>query len=133
MRDTSGVFVTRSKNNTPPVKIATVTATIARYSATLRRRELCRRSVRGTERAATGTEQDTRPLTNVTRYSPLRAEAVQIAREERRLTHVGCVDQARHPALQPDGEATVRRQAVAKRLQEAPERRRAHASRFEGV
>ena len=52
----------------------------------------------------------------------------EVAREQRRLADVRRLDQPRHPALQPDREAAVRRHAVLERLQVALERRRAHAA-----
>src|SRR5919198_1075974 len=51
-------------------------------------------------------------------------EPVQVAREERGLADVRRPDQPGQPALQPDGEAAVRRHAVPERLQVAGQRRR---------
>ena len=47
----------------------------------------------------------------------LRRQPVQVAREERDLADVRRLDQPRHPALEPDREAAVRRHPVAERLQ----------------
>ena len=59
-------------------------------------------------------------------------EPVQVAREERDLADVGRADQPRHPALQPDREAAVRRHAVPERLEVGVVRRRVLAARPDG-
>ena len=53
----------------------------------------------------------------------LRTEPIQVAREQRDLADVGGAGEAGDPAFESDGEAAVRRHAVAERLEVAGERR----------
>src|SRR4051812_29555770 len=56
------------------------------------------------------------------RACELRRQAVDVAREQGRLADVRGVHESRHPALQPQRAAAVRRHPVAEGVQVAPER-----------